>query len=278
MQRLLEGLYPPEEIRAMWMILLQDIMGWSSVDALRRGSDTVSESELLKLHFAIKELALQRPIQYVTGQAHFYGLILQVHEGVLIPRPETEELTDWIVCDARVSERVSLRIADLCTGSGCIAIALSKSIPDSYVYATDVSEEALRQAEANALRLGVSVIFERHDLLSASITLPADLDIIVSNPPYVRFSEKKSMQANVLNYEPESALFVSDEDPLIFYRLIMEVAAKSLKRGGFLYFEINEAMGEEMRKLASEKGFEDFILKKDLNGRDRMCRMSKSLQ
>ena len=242
-----------------------------------RKNDTVSESELLKFSFAVKDLKRMKPIQYVLGKADFYGMTLKVNEDVLIPRPETEELVDLILKEYQLSsikyQDRGIKILDIGTGSGCIAIALKKNIVAANVMSVDVSEGALRVAKENAIANGVEIDFVKDDILKSNLK-PEDsnFDIIVSNPPYVCESEKGEMQRNVLDYEPHLALFVEDNNPLLFYTAIADFALKQLAVNGKLYFEINQMYGEETKKMLLEKGFKNVELKKDLNNKNRILR------
>jgi len=238
------------------------------------GDKRVSESLLLKIHFAVKALKQQKPLQYALGETEFQGMRFKVNESVLIPRPETEELVELIVKE--MQDVKGLHILDIGTGSGCIAVSLSKLL-DANVYAVDVSENALEVASGNANLNNVEVDFMLIDILSenAKASLPKNLDIIVSNPPYVREMEKKMMQSNVLDYEPDLALFVEDDDPLIFYKTITEIASLSLSKNGQLWFEINEYLARETLQLV-EKHFDKVILINDYKGAPRFIMASNA--
>ncbi len=217
------------------------------------------------------ELLQHRPIQYVTGQAYFYGLKLSVNPSVLIPRPETEELVRWIYEDH--ADGKELRIADLGTGSGCILLALAGMPGKPVLEGYDLSSAAIRTAERNAFLNNIEARFGRLDLLDeAQWESAGRFDIIVSNPPYVRESEKLQMKPNVLDYEPPSALFVPDADPLVFYRAIAQCSVRSLNPGGRVYVEINENLGRETCDIFREQGFREVVIRKDLRGKDRMIR------
>lgn len=273
MKRELHGLYKDEEIRSFWFVLLEEYCGLGRTRVLSEKERTISESEMLKVHFAIKELKKNKPIQYIIGKAWFCGLELIVDHNVLIPRPETEELVEWILTDYKDSIRKRLNIIDICTGSGCIAIALKKALPLAEVFAIDSSVEALHIVSKNETKYKCMLNTDLIDILDEeNWGLATQFDIIVSNPPYVRMSEMKDMKANVVQYEPEEALFVTDEDPLIFYRAILSFASQNLVPGGSLYVEINEAMGEDTTKLAIANGFTNSIVRKDLSGKDRILR------
>lgn len=234
----------------------------------------LSESELLTFHFAVKELLKHRPVQYIIGETEFCEMTIKVNENVLIPRPETEEMTRQII--KACSRQRHYDIIDLCCGSGCIGIALAKHLSDCNVTGTDISEKAIATACNNASINNVEVKFLTDDVMSPSdIVTSRQYDIIVSNPPYVRISEKKSMHKNVLDHEPHSALFVEDSEPLIFYESILKNFASTLKTGGMLWFEINEAFGKEVVSLCNQNGFRNTECIKDINGRDRFVKSIK---
>ena len=264
----LEALYGPEEANAMMMMLLEHHFGINRVKMALEPELRLSESEMLTVHFAVKDLLKNKPIQYVIGETEFCGMRFMVNENVLIPRPETEEMVEMIATSPQYS------ILDIGTGSGCIAISLAKLIPNSDVMAVDVSEKALEVARKNAEANGVNVHFVLDDILKPTTTELIDnqFDIIVSNPPYVCESEKTEMRANVLDHEPSSALFVPDNDPLIFYRKILEFAQKALKPDGQIWFEINEKFGKETAELCREKGFNNTEIIKDFRGKERVVR------
>ena len=278
----LEKIYGSNEANALVMIVLEHYFGIDRVKMALEPELRLSESELLTLHFAVKELLKNKPIQYVIGETEFCGMRFFVEDGVLIPRPETEELVRDIVNHQGVTRLGASRLArndnrsllDIGTGSGCIAISLAKLLKDSVVTAVDVSEKALEIAKKNAEANGVDVRFVLDDILNPrNPELTGNqYDIIVSNPPYVCESEKAEMRANVLDYEPSAALFVSDNDPLIFYRKILEFAQKTLKSNGQVWFEINEKFGEEMTNLCLDKGFKNVEIIKDFRGKDRFLK------
>ena len=212
------------------------------------------------------------PFQYITGETSFCGLPLHVAPGVLIPRPETAELVDWIVTD--FGDKAHLNIVDIGTGSGCIAIALAKFLPGARVSAWDISDAALDIARRNAERNGVHVDFKQVDVLS-HISAEGNAHIFVSNPPYIREREKTDMERNVLDWEPEQALFVPDDDPLRFYRKIAELGLVHLAPSGVLYVEINQAYGPETVDLLTGMGYRNVILRKDMSGNDRMVKAER---
>lgn len=282
----LESIYGSDEANALIMILLEHYFNIDRVKIAMEPELRLSESELLTLHFAVKELLKNRPIQYIIGETEFCGMRFFVNENVLIPRPETEELVEKLAVSSyqfssfrpKRSEveksPANVSILDIGTGSGCIAISLAKLIPNSDVTAVDVSEKALEVARKNAENNGVNVHFVHDDILQPTIAELIDnqFDIIVSNPPYVCESEKSEMRANVLEHEPSSALFVPDSDPLVFYRKILEFAQKVLKPNGMIWLEINEKFGKETAELCREKGFKNVEIIKDFRGKERIVR------
>ncbi len=261
--------YPVQEAKKLLDITFEELLGISGVRRVMEPHLRLSESELLKVHFACKDLALYKPIQHIVGNAEFYGLKFNVDKYVLIPRPETEELVEWILSD--VDEKRSFRILDIGTGSGAIALTLKKHLQKSDVWACDISRDALQVATKNAENLSLEIQFVEADICdkTSRAKLP-QFDLIVSNPPYVTEMDKKMMLANVLNYEPDLALYVSNRNPLIFYKEIIYFSKTHLISGGKLFFEINENFGVEMKELLAFHDFRDIILKKDLNDRDRM--------
>ena len=272
----LETIYGSDEANALIMILLEHYFGIDRVKMALEPKLRLSESELLTLHFAVKELLKNKPVQYIIGETEFCGMRFFVNENVLIPRPETEEMVNMIVSrrDKACFVRTGCDVLDIGTGSGCIAISLAKLLKDSAVTAVDVSEKALEVAKKNAEANEVSVTFIKDDILNPQNRdlLNGQFDIIVSNPPYVCESEKSEMRANVLDYEPSTALFVSDNDPLIFYRKILEFAQKALKTNGEVWFEINEKYGNEMLELCHKMRFKHSEIIKDFRDRDRILK------
>lgn len=272
----LRKVYAEKEAGSLLDILLLETAGLSRVQRVADKELRLSESEILKIHFACKELLRHRPVQYILGHANFYGLRLRVDERVLIPRPETEELMEWIVETYKSTD--SLRILDIGTGSGAIALALRKNLPQTEMWAMDVSAKALEVAAANGTALGLSVKWIKADITKSSHYQQFPLfDVIVSNPPYVTESDKALMQANVLDYEPAGALYVSNADPLLFYRHILTFAQARLSPGGTIFMEINERFGKEMHAVLAESGFQNIELRHDLRGRMRMVRAQKPL-
>ena len=248
----LQEVYSSDEIRNLLRIIFEEYLGWDLTTWLLSKQRTINQSDLLKINFAIKDLKRHRPIQHILGKADFCGMTLVVNENVLIPRPETEGLVEL----AKSRLQSPQRILDLCTGSGCIAIALAKIFPNAEITAIDISEKALEVARQNAWNHKVMVNFLQADILSDDLAELPLFDAIVSNPPYVREQEKAAIQPNVLDYEPSIALFVPDNDPLLFYRRISEIAYKHLVTNGLLIAEINESLGEETAKLFHANGFE----------------------
>lgn len=271
--RELEDIYNRNEIRTLLQMMFEHFLGWSVAHLLVSKNRTINQSDLLKLNFAIKDLRAGKPIQYIIGSTEFCNLTLSVSPHTLIPRPETAELV-YLIAD-KEKERQPQYILDLCTGSGCIAIALAKAFPAAKVFASDISAEAMAVAKKNAECNKAEVSFVIADILREENPAGESYDIIVSNPPYVREMEKVMMNRNVLDYEPHIALFVPDGDPLMFYRHIAEFASKHLRTGGKLYLEINEALGNETAALLEKQGYRP-IIHKDSFGKDRMIEASKS--
>lgn len=265
----LSGIYNDREIRQVTLALCSKELGLSTAQVMAVPDAKVSISNYNQIMGWVKRLQNHEPLQYVLGETEFYSLVFHVGPGVLIPRPETEELVQLIL---KTNQKANANILDIGTGSGCIAIALARNLTEAHVDAMDISTQALAIAGGNARLNGISVNFIQHDVLHENGFQPSDkYDIIVSNPPYVTESEKKWMQPNVLDFEPGSALFVSDTDPLIFYRQISQLATKWLTPGGWLYFEINEQFGNQMYKLLDKIGYSHIIIHKDINQKDRMA-------
>ena len=269
----LTPLYGAEEVRSFFLILCEAFLGWDKVAYLLHRGETMNQSDLLRFHWALEDLRHYRPIQHIVGYTDFCGCRIKVNDKVLIPRPETEEMVYECVNALMrecVSEDSSINILDLCTGSGCIAIALKKMLPESKVTAVDISPEALRIAQTNAEKNGAEVEFVLGDVLQGA-PLPISSDgwnLIVSNPPYITLSEKGAMCRNVLDYEPQLALFVPDNDPLLFYRKITAFAQQNLSPDGLLAMEINERFGQETLQMLRDYGFTG-ELHKDFRGKDR---------
>lgn len=268
----LEPIHGMDEAESFFYLILEEKHQMKRID-LALNTDFEFSAEAINVwENLVTQLKKEIPIQYLLGNTEFYGLPFIVNENVLIPRPETEELVDWIVKeDVKIERHQDVKFLDIGTGSGCIAISLAKNIPNAKVYAIDVSAEALKVAKLNAEQNKVEVTFLEKDILQTE-DLMKQFDIIVSNPPYVRNLEKQEIKANVLEHEPHLALFVDDFDALIFYRKIALLATKNLKIEGQLFFEINQYLGKEMIDLLNELGFEDAELRKDIYGNDRMTR------
>lgn len=260
----LDSLYGVGEVNAFVEMLCEAWLGWDRVQLLVNKDSTINQSDLLRFHWALEDLGRQRPIQHIVGHVDFCGCRIEVNPSVLIPRPETEEMVRWII-----AQGCYRHVLDLCTGSGCIAIALKNAMLRACVTAVDISTEALATARRNAERNGVEINFMQADLLQDTLHLPsASFQLIVSNPPYVRTSERAGMQRNVLDYDPALALFVPDDDPLCFYRAIGRLASKSLADNGLLVVEINEALGESTCRELQQWGFST-VLHTDFRGKAR---------
>lgn len=263
-------LYDVLEAESFFHIILEDFHQMMRIDLALNPIYVFSDEEVEKWNSVLEKLEKEIPIQYILGNAHFYGLEFEVNENTLIPRPETEELVEWIIkSNSKIEGFKDLKILDIGTGSGCIAISLAKNLPHAKVFAIDVSEKALETAKRNALKNEAEVTFLLKNILETE-DLEQQFDIIVSNPPYVRNLEKQEIKKNVLDYEPHLALFVEDNDALIFYRKISELAQKNLTENGQLYFEINQYLGTEMIDLLNVKNFNNIELRKDIYENDRM--------
>ena len=262
----LTPIYNKEEAAHMVFWLTEDFFGISRTGMLLNPEKKLSESEMLTLHFAVKNLKSHVPVQYIIGKVAFLNLSLKVTGAVLIPRPETEQLVDWIL---QIETAPRLKILDIGTGSGCIALAIKQGMPDASVWGYDQSSEALAVAMQNAKSNELDVHFFQADIFQENIDALEPMDVIISNPPYVLQSEKYIMHANVLEYEPHSALFVPDDTPLLYYEGILKQAKLLLVSGGRIYFEINERMGQEMVVLLHSWDYKEVYLKHDLNGKPR---------
>jgi release factor glutamine methyltransferase len=306
----LATLFSSSEIDSFLYKLIEDYCGYNRLFLALKPDEVIAKAEELRLIDALVQLKKEKPIQQILGKTHFYNLEFEINEHILIPRPETEELVDWIVSDLKLKnsevqnsnsklqipnlesqisnfqtqnlnsessclEQQPIKILDIGTGSGCIAIALAKYIPNAAVFAMDISDEALKMAEKNAERHNVKITFIKADILNLQ-RIEEEFTIIVSNPPYVRLSEKNQMKNNVLNYEPHIALFVPDENPLLFYEKISLWALEHLKENGLLYFEINQYLGKTIVELLKANGFCNTALRKDIYGNDRILRGIKT--
>ncbi len=266
----LGAIYASEEVDSFFYMLIESYykvtrlqLAMDSEFAIENKNDILNALDLLKN---------QKPIQYILGETEFYGLPFKVNEQTLIPRPETEELVEWVLKYSAKIKQIS--ILDIGTGSGCIAVSLAKYLPNSKVYALDVSNEALNMAKQNAELNNVNVQFVNADILNSETWDFEDLkfDVIVSNPPYIREQEKKFMKPNVLDYEPHLALFVKDKNPLRFYEAITRFAVDNLEENGMLFFEINEYLGNQMIQLLNDNNFNNIRLKQDMFKKDRMIK------
>ncbi|MEG0039216.1 peptide chain release factor N(5)-glutamine methyltransferase [Bacteroides neonati] len=262
----LQDYYSPQELKTLTMMLCCDVLGFEAIDVYLGKDINLSESKQCELENILARMQKNEPIQYVLGTAMFCGMPFDVAPGVLIPRPETEELVDLVVRENPGSSH----ILDMGTGSGCIAISLSKKLPEAKVTAWDISDEALVIARRNNGKLQATVMFEQQDILSYHSDSEAVFDVIVSNPPYITDSERQEMDANVLEWEPAQALFVPDDDPLRFYRRIALLGRKLLRTEGKLYFEINRAYGNETVLMLEETGYKGIRVLKDQFGNTRI--------
>lgn len=264
----LSPIYNIEEINSFIYIIFEHILRYAKIDILLRKDEKIDDSDYKNITDIVKRLLKHEPIQYIIGETEFYNLIIKVNEYTLIPRPETEELVDLIIND---NKHRNISILDIGTGSGCIAISLAKYLSNAKVSAIDISNQAIEMAKLNAQNNNVQINFIVQDILKIE-KLEIKYDLIVSNPPYIRISEKDRMHKNVLDYEPHSALFVSDNDPLVFYRTIAKFAKKHLNDNGTLYFEINEALGEETKKMLLHLAFKNISVLKDIFEKDRIIK------
>jgi len=281
----LKTIYPITEIDSFFFLLLEEYLGFRRVDIVLKSDFKITQENLNLLQSATKQLEQEVPLQYIIGKTEFYGLPFVVNKHVLIPRPETEELVAWVVSESsrfktfntstkQTTETKQLKILDIGTGSGCIPISLKKQLPFAKISAIDISKEALTVAKKNAVLNNVDIHFILQDILK-TVALDQHYDIIISNPPYVRELEKKELKNNVLKNEPHVALFVENDNPLIFYAKIAELAKKYLNKNGLLFFEINQYLGTETIDLVNKKGLKNIQLKKDMFGNDRIIVASK---
>lgn len=268
----LSPIYDAGEAESFFYLILEEKKQLKRIDLALNPDLTFSNEEMQLWNSILDSLKKEIPIQYLLGKTSFYGLDFEVNPAVLIPRPETEELAEWIIESQKLEVRSGkIKILDIGTGSGCIAISLAKNISNAQVLAIDVSEKALATAQKNAEINEVNVTFFEKNILETD-DLEQQFDIIVSNPPYVRELEKKEIKKNVLDNEPHLALFVEDNDALVFYRKIAELAQKNLSENGQLFFEINQYLGKEMMELLEKMGFKNVELRKDIYGNDRMIK------
>lgn len=281
----LKTIYPITEIDSFFFLLLEEYLGFRRVDIVLKSDFKINQETLNLLQSATKQLEQEVPLQYIIGKTEFYGLPFVVNKHVLIPRPETEELVAWVVSESsrfktfntstkQTTETKQLKILDIGTGSGCIPVSLKKQLPFAEISAIDISNDALSVAKKNAVLNNVDIHFILQDILK-TVALDQHYDIIISNPPYVRELEKKELKNNVLKNEPHVALFVENDNPLIFYDKIAELAKNYLNKNGLLFFEINQYLGTETIHLVNEKGLKNIQLKKDMFGNDRIIVASK---
>ncbi|WP_417291449.1 peptide chain release factor N(5)-glutamine methyltransferase [Corallibacter sp.] len=270
----LDAIYGENEVDSFFYWLIEYYFQFNRVTLVLEPQLALSKTEEQCLFKALARLKQNEPIQYILGETEFYGLTFNVNKHTLIPRPETEELVSWVISHSlSLDKEKPLKILDIGTGTGCIAISIAKNLPNASVYALDVSSEALHVAKENAKRHEVNVTFIQDDILNVSSLNANNLDtfdIIVSNPPYVRNLEKQEVKANVLDHEPHLALFVEDDNPLEFYEAIVCFAQKKLNKTGALFFEINEYLGEEMKHLFISNNFNEVVLKQDIFNKNRM--------
>jgi len=271
----LKNIQDEQEIESFFFILTEYLHNLKRVDVDLNPNFKVSDAEVEKWNTILADLQQEKPIQYITGEAWFYGLRFEVNENTLIPRPETEELVEWIIESQKSKvQSQKLEILDIGTGTGCIPISLKANLLQANVSAIDISEKALEVAKRNAASNKVEINFIQTNILEVE-DLNQFFDIIVSNPPYVRNLEKEEIKKNVLDYEPHLALFVEDTDALLFYRKIAQLALKNLAPNGLLFFEINQYLGKETVELLENLGFKNIELKKDIYGKDRMVKSTR---
>lgn len=281
----LSAIYPETEITSFFFLLIEEKLGFQRIDSVLKADFNIPSDVIEFFSLTIKRLQKEEPIQYILGNTEFYGLPFLVNKNTLIPRPETEELVEWVLEEVAVLQNIQdekISILDIGTGTGCIPISLKQQLPNATISAIDVSSDALITAKENAKLNSVKIDFFEADILKA-INLEeilkqgqndVKLDIIISNPPYVRELEKAEIKNNVLENEPHLALFVDDNNPLIFYDKIADLAKLHLSKNGLLFFEINQYLGKETLKMLEDKGFKNIELKKDFSGNDRMIKAS----
>lgn len=272
----LSAIYPKTEIDSFFFILMEEKLKLQRIDTVLKPDFLITKKNLIDLKTIVKRLQKEEPIQYIIGSTEFYGLPFLVDKNTLIPRTETEELVSWVLDEIKVltnNKITELSILDIGTGTGCIPISLAKNLTSLNISAIDISPEALLIAKQNAILNKVTIEFIELDILNAE-SLPQEYDVIISNPPYVRELEKEEIKNNVLENEPHLALFVADENPLIFYNKIADLAKQQLSKNGMLFFEINQYLGKETVNMLVKKGFKNIQLKKDLFGNDRMIKAS----
>ena len=267
-QEQLQDYYPDAEIKSFSYLILESVCFLDRSSILRHKDKKISLNEYIRIQEIIEDLKKYRPIQYILGETEFFGMKFIVDENVLIPRPETEELVEYIIKEEKPQK--GYKLLDIGTGSGCIAITLAKYLPEAEVFALDISEKALDVARRNAMENQVNVNFFQYDILKNETYIFPEFDCIASNPPYITFKEKTDMAKNILDYEPHQALFVPDENPLLFYERIACFASKYLKKNGSLYLETSSLHGQASAKVFEDKKFRSVKLLKDISGNDRM--------
>ena len=270
----LAAIFSPTELKSMWTQIICKRMNWSTSDLLLNQQERLSESDLLYVRGFVKGLLNHEPFQYLLGETEFFGLSISCDARALIPRPETEELVEWII----ESTRDPKRIIDVCSGTACISLALKSKFRNALVQALDFSRDALNLGEENALKLQLDIEVIHEDALNFSVAfLSQELkyDVIVSNQPYIPNNERMTMSKHVLEHEPEMALFVDDVDPIIFYKEIIKLADKKLVKGGLLFFELHESFGNEVKECIQLFGFEEIEIRNDLQGKSRMLKAQK---
>jgi len=270
----LKEIYPKTEIDTFFFLLIEEKLNLQRVDSVMHPDFLIIDAILSELKVILKRLLKEEPIQYIIGNTEFYGLPFKVNKNTLIPRPETEELVEWVlkeVTELQIRKIEKISILDIGTGTGCIPISLAKNLSNSSISAIDVSGDALKVAQQNATLNNVEISFLEMDILETK-ELPQQYNLIVSNPPYIRELEKVEISNNVLENEPHLALFVKDNNPLIFYSKIADLARIHLKKGGLLFFEINQYLGKETVEMLKQKDYNTITLKKDLFGNDRMVK------
>lgn len=270
----LQSHFSATELKSMWTQIICKRLNWSSSDLLLNQNERLSESDLLYVRRFVKGLLANEPFQYIIGETEFFGLAILCDTRALIPRPETEELVQWVI----ESSKEPNRMIDLCSGTGCISLALKSRFPNAHVQAIDFSSDALNLSEANAknLQLEIEIIQENvldfsHEFMNSEV----NYDIVVSNPPYIPNKEKGTMSKHVIEHEPAMALFVDDSDPIIFYKEIIKFAEKKLHAGGLLFFELHELYGNEVMEYMQLFGFEEIEIRQDLQGKSRMMKAQK---
>jgi len=273
MIRELIAIYPEPEINALSTIIIKTVFGVSRLHSLIQPDDSVSRKKADEIISICNELKTGKPLQYILGETSFYNCVIKVNPDVMIPRPETEELVDLII---KENKGCSGEILDAGCGSGCISIALAVNLPGTRVTGIDICEGAVKTSEDNAILNDVNVTFLVADILNPNHNLKVNAGIIVSNPPYIRESEKEQMAKNVLDFEPQNALFVPDSDPLLYYKAILKMADTNLIHGGKIYFEINEAMDRKMTELLKSSGFSSVEVIRDINGKNRIVKGIKT--